>query len=330
MNHVQHQNVALQRRLWLFISIISKNRLLLFIFVLGFSLLAAVRFLGIDRDFYQYLYFFNDLSLPYDGRFESGFVYFSFIIKKLTRSFTVLLFFVAFFSLIVKLYLILKLPNFWYWLIIYFLMLFPLHEMTQMRAAMAIGLGYLALHLSINRVGRVLPFLLFLLAATFQSSILILLPFFLFPAFLARFDWRIFFSVVFLPVAFLYPSIEYLSYLNPMVLTALNSINEEKANPFSALNILLILIVIIGVSSAKKLPASKLPWLYLSSMGLGLWYGFMSIPVFAHRLLEITIFSYFFWIPYLPGKRRFFAMALFITLATYMFARALFIDRLFS
>ena len=195
---------------------------------------------------------------------------------------------------------------------------------------MAISLGYLALHLSLNRVGRVLPFLLFLLAATFQSSILILLPFFLFPAFLTRFDWRIFFAVTILPAAFLYPFADYLSYLNPLVLNALNSIAAISANPFSILNILLIFILLNGISSAKQLPLNKLPWLYLSAMGLGLWYGFMSIPIFSHRLLELTIFSYFFWLPYLPRKRRIFGMSLFLILATYMFGRAIFIDRLFS
>ena len=326
----QPENSAIQKKIWLSISTVSKKRVFLLIFVIVLSLLAAVRFFGIDRDFYQYRYFFDELSLPYEGRFEPGFVYFSFLVKWVRGSFTDLLFLVAIFSLAIKIHLILKLPHYLYWLIVYFLMLFPLHEMTQMRAAMAIGLGYLALHLSINSIKRVLPFSLFLLAATFQSSILILLPFFLSPRLFHRFDWRLLFSVMFLPIVCLYPFIEYLSYLNPLVLTALNSVVETEANPFSSLNISLVLILISGIFSAKKLPENKLPWLYVSAMGLGLWYGFMSIPVFAHRLLELTIFSYFFWIPYLPKRDRIFTMTLFFVLAIYMFTRSLFIDPLFS
>lgn len=322
--------IKLQKKIWLFFASANRKNLILFFITAAFSVLAAHRFLGVDRDYYQYLYFFDYLSLPYDGRFEPGFVYFSFFVKKLTGSFTALLFFIAACSLTIKIYLILKLPNYWYWMTAYFLMLFPLHEMTQIRAAMAIGIGYLALHLSLDRKSRFLPFLFFILAATFQSSILILLPFFLFTSFLTRFDWRIFFIVILLPIATLHPIIEYLSYLNPLVTNALNSTIETKPNPISILNLLLILISAVGILSAKKLPPNKLPWLYLSAMGLGLWYGFMSIPIFAHRLLELTMFSYFFWIPYLPNKRRVFVMTLFFILVIYMFIRASFIDRLFS
>ena len=320
----------MQRRPWL-LDLTSLNKeLFLFPLALFFSLLAALRLLGIDRDFDQYRIFFDDLSFPYDGRFELGFVYFSFVIKRSFGSFFALLFFVALLSLVVKFYLILKLPNSWYWLIVYLLVLFPLHEMTQMRVAIAIAFGYLALYLFTNRVGSVWPFLLLFIASMFQYSILILMPFFIFSKYVKYFDWRILLFLIFSPAILVFNSIEYASFLNPIIFWELNSIGEYSTNPFSILNISLISVVAIGISYANNFPASKLPWLYLSAMGLGLYYGLMEIPVFAHRLLELTIFSYFFWIPYLPKIRRYFAMTIFSVLATYIFAKSIIIDPLFS
>ena len=259
-----------------------------------------------------------------------GFVYFAYSIKKFTDSFTIFLFSSAVLSLLFKISLIVRLPNYRYWLLVYFLLLFPIHEMTKMRVAMAIGLGYFALHLSFNKSGRKLPFVIFGTAAAFQYSVLIFLPFVIAPQILKRFKLRTVILILLLPSALLYISLEYLHLLNPLVKFMLSSDEEARANPFSSLNIFLISILIVGLSAGTKLPENKLPWLYISAMGLGLWYGFMSIPVFAHRLLELTILSYFFWIPYLSRKKRIITMSLFFILAVYMFVRNLYIDPIFS
>lgn len=307
----------------------KKKSIIIFLLVVIFSTLASIRFIGIDRDFLAYSSFFDELSPSYNGRFELGFVYFSLVIKYLTDSFSVLLFFCAAIALFCKLYLILKLPNYWYWLLVYALILFPLHEMTQIRAAIAIGLSYLGLYFLNKKNGRIIPFALFFLAISFQYSILIFSPFFLFSKKLKNFNWMIVLAFIFFPALILHYSFEYINYFNPLVLSYYIDGNNDQFNIFSVRNIILISILAIGFFFVNRLPREDLPWLYISLMGLSISFGLLAVPVFAHRLLELTLLSYFFWIPSLPRKGKFLGMLLLLFLASYMFFRALFIDPLF-
>ncbi len=299
------------------------------IFGLIFSWLAAERFLGIDRDYIQYFSFFESLSRSYDGRFELGFVFLNLLVKSVGLSFYFLLFISAFLSLSPKLYLICKNPNWAFWVVIYFLMLYPLHEMTQVRVSIALGFGYLALYFAIreNLSPRVVIFSV--LSILFHWTLLIFIPFIVFVDFFKKREIILIVSIILVPTVFIYLSLSFLSYLNPQVTHMVNTANSMQANPFSSRNIIFVSIALIGLANINKIKFYCLPWLYLTVFGISVWYGMMEIPVFAHRIFELTMFSCFLWVPNLPKNSRVIAMTLLAALSVYLFINALYLDPLF-
>lgn len=301
------------------------------ILVTTFSLLAAERFLGIDRDYYQYLSFYDELHSfkDYNGRFEIGFVALATITKFLTNSFWFFLLLVAFTSLSIKFFLLSKQKHYWLWFIIYLLMLFPLHEMTQLRVALAIGFGYLALYATSTGRPRIISAGLLLLGSSFQASILILLPFVFFWERMTRPNLFILFIIALTPSIILNSMMPNLNLINPLVESMLESRSETSANILSTRNAMVAAALTIGFTHIKSIPPQALPWLYLTAMGASLWIGMINFPVFAHRLLEITLFSMFFWVPFLPFKSRILASSILLTFACYSFFRMLYIEPLF-
>lgn len=298
--------------------------------VIIFSYLSANRFLGVDRDYLQYLIFFQNIDDHYDGRFEIGFVILSLVIKKLGFSFWILLFVSSLISLSIKFYLISKLINWPYYFLIYLLVLYPLHEMTQVRVSIALSFGYLAIYFALRETFSLRVVFLSILAIMFHWTLLLFIPFIYCINFFKRRSLVLIFAVVIVPAIVIYSSLGFIDKLNPQVIHMLATENEMQANPFSSRNIVFLAILIIGLSNINRISRTALPWYYLSLFGLSFWYGLMSIPVFAHRIFELTIFSSFLWIPYLPKYGRATAMVLLTILSVYLFVNALFIDPLFQ
>ena len=300
------------------------------VFVILISIVAAMRLFGVDKDYFEYLYFFQEVDFGYSGRFEPGFVLFAIFLKEIFGDFGIFLFFVAIVSLSIKFYLLSRLPYFFYWVILYFAMFLFIHEMTQIRVALAIAFGYWALY-SAYSGGRLLTrIILLIVAACFQFSILILIPFVVFWKSLSRPSAIFSLLIVLIPSGILLAAGDTLSSFNPMVVGILESAEMQEVNPFSLKNVFLLFIALIGFVSIKEIPSRSIPWYYLSLMGLGLWYGLMDIPVFAHRLLEIAMLSYFFWIPYLPPRQRLLAMAILFWLGVYLLIYSFFITPFFA
>lgn len=294
------------------------------------SVLSAYRFLGIDKDYAQYLYFYRNLSVGYSGRFEVGFVLLSLFAKEIFDSFSALLFFSSFVSLSAKYYLISKLPNWYFWGLLYFFALYPLHELTQIRVSVALGFGYLSIYFSNIRGITAKSLLFFALAVSFHWTLLFFSPFVFFNKYFQRVDLKFLCFSIFVPSVVLFLCVGSFSYLNPQVSHIISLAGEEQANPVSSRNIIMLIVIAIGIFNLKSLHRRVLPWFYLSVSGISTWYGLMSIPVFAHRILELTIFSYFFWIPCLPRLSRFLCMVLFALLSAYLFLDAIYLNPLFG
>ena len=313
--------------------LISYRRLFLYIlfFVLTVSLscFTAFRIFGIDRDYLQYKNFFESLVFEYEGRFELGFVILSLLIKMMGLSFWALLFLSALLSLTTKLYLIVRLPNWIFWFVIYFLALYPLHEMTQIRVSVALGFGYLAVYFSSYQKYNFKIFVFSILAVLFHWTLLTFIPFIVFSKIFRRRSLLIVGGVVFAPVIVISASLGVLDYLNPQVGHMIETAREMEANPFSSRNLICAALIILGFSNYNRFPSSVLPFFYISVFGLSFWYGMMSFPVFAHRIFELTLFSFFFWIPALPRYRRLVSMALFFVLSIYLFINSLYLNPLF-
>lgn len=302
---------------------------LFLVFVVLLSCFTAFRFFGIDRDYLQYKDFFESLVFGYDGRFELGFVSLSLLVKMMGLSFWALLFCSAFLSLVAKLYLIVRLPSWMFWFAIYFLALYPLHEMTQIRVSIALGFGYLAVYFSSYQKNNFGIIFFSTLAVLFHWTLLTFIPFIIFSNIFRKRSFLIIGMVVFAPVIIISVSLGLLDYLNPQVSRMIETAREMEANPFSSRNVIFAALIILGLSNYNRFPSSILPFFYISVFGLSFWYGMMSIPVFAHRIFELTLFSYFFWIPALPKYRRFFSMTLFLMLSIYLFISSLYLDPLF-
>ena len=124
--------------------IIYRNCNWTFILIISFiiALISGFRIFGIDRDYYDYLDYFDTLAGFVEPeksfRFKIGFELFTKLILTLSKNFNFYLFSIAFFSIIPKMFLMAKhsrnliISN-----CIYLLLIFPLHEMTQIRAAFA-------------------------------------------------------------------------------------------------------------------------------------------------------------------------------------------------
>ena len=285
---------------------------------------------GIDRDYLQYRAFFESLSAEYDGRFEVGFVALTLLVKEMGFSFWALLFSSALISLTAKLYLITRLSNSTFWFFVYLLSLYPLHELTQVRVSIALGFGYLALYFSFNKRNGFKAIIFATFSVLFHWTLLVFVPFILFVNVLRRRSLFVIGVVIFAPIIVIFSSLSALSYLNPQVGHMLATAGEMNANPFSSRNLIFLMLVFLGLININKLPVSAIPFLYLSIFGISFWYGMMSIPVFAHRIFELTIFSCFFWISELPKYSKIVAMALFAFLSVYLFINALYFDPLFG
>lgn len=303
------------------------------------AVLAGLRVLGEDRDYQQYLFVFEamrDGALAADEtRFEPGFILFNRLALLLGGgNFTVLLIGVALVSLTLKFRLLASYGKLAPALLVYVLVLLPLHEMTQIRVALALAFSYVAIaynleHPATHFNGRSLALLA--LGATFQASVLVLLPFSVgFTQRIFRRPTLCFVTFGLLPSAAVWLLMRYFVAINPLIVTYINAADEYAANPLSARNITLIVLVCIGAFSLDRMPPSRRPWYFLSLMGVCLWYGMIAVPVFAHRLLELTLMACLFWIPVLPRSRRLASWALLILFSLYQFYSLIMIDPLFT
>lgn len=147
------------------------------------SYAAAFRSFGVGRDYIEYLAFYDripsDLSTSVQ-RFEIGFTWLAwFFIYGLDLGYNWFALFVVSISLGIKFFL------FWKYLkhpllaaIYYCLIFYPIHEYTQVRTAIGLALGYLALHFAYeHRFAKAV--IAFVAGVAFHTSVFVLLPVYL-------------------------------------------------------------------------------------------------------------------------------------------------------
>lgn len=142
-------------------------------FICGFLALIATFRSENMPDWISYWLFWNEL----DGeRFEYGFTFFASILKNLSANFYLFLFCCAILSISLKILAIYRMTSLvWGSLVIYVGHIFILHDMIQIRCAIASGFFLLAIYSKVNRnLGK---FLLFaFLAFLFHYSAIIIFP----------------------------------------------------------------------------------------------------------------------------------------------------------
>ncbi len=282
------------------------NFLIRFIAPVILSIIAGFRLLGIDRDYYDYLLYhdsFIHINYVTEFRFEYGFYILTKFITILNENLNFYLFAVAFIPLYLKFYLLDKTKSPFYFIFLYFLMIYPLHEMTQIRAALSIGFFYFSVYYLFSK--KFIKAIIFLLLSIFfHYSILVFLFNFLIINYLLNNKNKFLFSDILylIGVAFLIHLFARDISFYFDVGTIYFGEKTDSANIFSLRVFLFILIILLGIINFNYIFNHGYYWFYISLSGLIFYYSLIDYQVLACRLLEISYFSYFLWIDYLPKK----------------------------
>ncbi len=299
-------------------------------FAFPISLFAAFRVFGFDKDYYEYFLFFDRLDFSYSGRFELLFVFLSLAVKGVVDNLWALLFVVSFLGLYLKIYVLLRLNWALLLIICYLMMLFPLHEMTQLRVAIALGFFYVAMYYANDENRFVSGMFLFIVASLFQYTVLIFFIFILFPSIFRRFSFWLFALVSLVPAAIIYIFVDYLAFINPLVTTIVSSSEGVEFNLLSVRNAVFVFLLIIGLFNVRYIIPSRMPCFYISWLGLSMMLGLSGIPVFSHRLFELTMFSYFFWVSCFVGFWKYVSYSILFFFSCYSTYKFIFIDPIFG
>ena len=293
----------------------SVNWLYILIVVVILAIFSGLRIFGIDRDYSDYLMYFDSLTgfNPDPNRiyrFKIGFEIFSKLIAGFTSNFNIYIFFLTFFSLLPKVFLMAKHSrNLIVSIFIYGLFIFPLHEMTQMRSGFAYALFYLGIYF-LNNSKNLFGFLLMIMSSTIHIATLSLsFLFFIFKYFINE-KITIFKQLILLIIFFLFFHI-----LSKVGLSLIPlglgqkyfTFLQAYANVFSYRYAILLLITLIGLRYQKQMPSHANNWFRISLFGLTVFYSMPYLKILACRVIEASYLSYLLWIDYLPKNLRIFS-----------------------
>lgn len=311
------------------------NNFLVFCIILICSTLIAIRIFGQDNDYQNYLFFWDNMVPGFsdsESRFEIVFVLFAELFKYIFHSsFTVFLFFIAFSSLLIKFQLFRKNKDFYFIALMYLLSMALLHEMTQIRAALAIAFAFTSIYLRAKKQ-FVSASVLFLIACLSHYSMFFLAIIFFIPdrwiekGILS--DKRLIIFGLLASLA-LSTTVNILAQIIPMLRLYAERADVESFNFFSVRVVAVLPILVFGFLSYRNFSSFEKRCYILSFVGLLLTPATAIIPTLASRLYELSFVGYFFW---LPGIRnyRMLSYAFFMFICVYLFMRNVFISPIFN
>ncbi|TBM13616.1 EpsG family protein [Hafnia alvei] len=312
------------------------NIILLFVIVL-FSCFCSMRFFGIDNDYVPYSQYFESMRLfsdIFDSRFEIGYSIFQFFVKKiLYLNFDIFLFLIAFISLYIKSIMFSETKYALLILVIYFFSMGLMHEMTQLRAAVAIALSYLSIY-QYSKGNKKKAIFFTILAATFHISVLFTSFIYFIPKnyFLTRYFWRskLFLQSVLILIS-VYLILLFLTEHNQMLKLYADRAEVEQFNFLSIRILGVIPILFIGGVNYRDLDGFGKLCFYISFIGFFVTPATSSIPTLASRLFEMSFIAYFFWIPrVVKTGARWACLCMLSCICFYMFYRNVFLFPIFN
>lgn len=297
------------------------------VFVIFLATLAGLQWFGASKDVDQYQFFFNDISDDYTGRFEFLFVAVTLFLKAVTDNFSMYIFFLVLISLSIKTYIISRFGLLLFSFTGYLLILFPLHELTQYRISLALAVMYIAFYLKHKGGSNLVALVLFFCSIFLHYSTVAYLPFLLFWRYLNNLKAFLYILIFLLVLLFLKQQVTLYAFdLNSTLLAN----DALQPNIFSVRNILYMTVLTLGYFNWKDIPLNVKPFWFVSLYGFVLWGLFYDLPVFAHRLFEMTLFSYFIWISFLRGLSLRGAQILILMLSAYSTYKNIYVDQMFS
>ena len=304
-----------------------KNNYLLFFIVLLLSFLAGFRDMSVSKDYQNYqnvftnIYEITDNGFYYLLAFEPGFVAIVVIFRKIFESNygLAIMFFYALASLTLKVFTINRFSiNPYLTLLFYFSYFFLLHEMTQIRIALAAGIFLISL-IPFLKEKRTTFLGLILVATCFHYSAIFFLIILVFNT--TKFNKKLYAAILVLSLilgVFQLPVLNLLGNFDPSgfstKLTTYIEISENGSiavNVFNSLNIMNILCcsyLIMRVKNEELIKDKKLI-LFLKCNILSIFLlSFLSgAPAFAMRFNQLfsiaQIFLFTYLVQYLPFKK---------------------------
>ena len=302
---------------------VSNKRLkLIFIFGVIFLLTSYTTFIyPLDRpDFEQYEFLFNNISIDLTKALKDdvlnnvngfGFYYYAFFVKYFLNNFRVFIGLTAFLSISIKIFLIKKLTrNLYFSTLIYSLLVFPIHELIQIRIGLATSLLFLSLYL-LEKKSYLKSSLLFVLSFSIHlvtlplalgtlitKSILLVIKNKKIPL---KYNT---FSLLSILTLFFIALIRYLSLTKN--LNYYWKLDEVSLNIFSIRTLLLLFMAVIGLREFKNFPDIAKNCFCLSIVGLTSYYFFYENLNVSSRLMQSVYFTFIIWINYMPLRHIFF------------------------
>jgi len=310
---------------------------LLFVFITAISFFFGLRLLGQDSDFLSYSTFYDSISNDFsfsDTRFEYGFVLLNLLFKNVFNAdIHVMLVALAFVSLAIKEFLFIKGNNALIITIFYLLGMGLLHEMTQIRVAIAISFVLLSFYYkSINRL--YISFAIFLCSIMFHYSMAFFVMGFIIPN-----SWFLM-NKLKIPMIFIYAIIAAITlYVIQGILVSNISIislyasraDNESFNFASVRFIGLAFPLLIGVFSFNELSVFQKRCFIISLAAYAVSIPASLIPTVASRIFELGWVCFYFWVPGISSKKRKYTALFFLALVSLYFAiRNVYLEPIFG
>lgn len=309
----------------------------LLVFLMLMSILIGVRILGQDSDFLTYSNFYDNLtdSLSYSGsRYEYGFVTLSYIFKNiLDASIYVFFSFLAFLSLSIKAFLLFKNKNTFLILIIYMLSFGLLHEMTQIRVALAVSVVLLSFYFKCKDKFYT-SIIFFILSLTLHYSMF----FFALALFIPN-RWliedkinapSIFFYTLSAALVLYFTKDIFIANIKMLQVYA-NRASDETFNYISVRFLGLIAPLIFGVYSFNDFNAFQKRCFIISLMSYMMTVPASFIPTLASRLFELGWLCFYFWVGGISeGFKKRISILFLVAVSIYFAVRNIYLEPIFN
>jgi len=239
----------------------------------------------------------------------------------------------AFVSLLIKAFLFDKIPNPILITILYLTSFGLLHEMTQIRVALAVSFVLLSLYYR-SKNSAVLSFMLFLVAISLHYSMTFFLIAYLVPDSYVRnnkLKLPYLFFYAFISALLLYFLLDVFISKIPMLQVYAARADSESFNFLSIRVIGLIFPLILGMTSFNDFTVFNKRCFIISISAIIISIPASIIPTLASRLFELGWVCFYFWVSAIHSPhKKFISLSLLSVVSIYFFIRNIYLEPIFG